>query len=337
MARPKKRTTTPEPDKPSNGFVDALQFLANITTPVGAPYDTHVYLRNGFATANNGVLSAGIKITDDLLACPHNDLMIKALSKCGQNLSITQLDNQRLSVKSDKFKAFVPCLDSGLLQFGTPDNPVGIISNSFKDAIAVVSSVPSDVSERVTAASILLNGGSVVATNGNVLFEAWHGIDLPNGIAIPKAIIKPLAAINKKLITFGFSINSFTIWFEDESWIKTQLMAQRWPDIAKILDSESNPFPIPGDFFEALAAVAPFSEDGNVFFNKERLSSHNTEGVGASFDVVGLPSGPIYPVKQLSLLKGIADKVDFIAPLQGGYCLKFFGAKVRGVIAGRST
>lgn len=336
MARPKKRTTEVS-DKPSNGFVDALQFLANVTTPVGAPYDTHVYLKNGFATAANGTLSAGIKIVEDLLAAPHNDLMIKALSNCGQNLSITQLDNQRLSIKSDKFKAVIPCVDSSLLQFGMPDNPVGIINDDFKKAVEAINGVPPDTSERVTATSILLNGYSVVATNGSVLFEAWHGLDLPKGIALPKAIIKPLAAINKKLIKFGFSINSFTFWYEDESWFKTQLMAQHWPDVSKILESESNQFPIPGDFFNGLNAVAPFSEDGSIYFQKEKLSSHNTEGVGASFEVAGLPSGPVYPAKQLQLLKGLAETIDFIAPLQGGYCLKFFGKSVRGIIAGRST
>lgn len=335
MPRPKKRTTEPKQSS-TNPFVEALSFLANITKDVGAPFETHVYLRNGFATASNGVLSAGIKITEDIFACPKNSLMIQALSKCGQNLSITQLDNDRISVKSDKFKAFVPCIDPAILTFSFPDEPVGIINDNFRTALQALEVIKS-TGEKIYDNSILMNGYSTIATTGSVLFEYWHGIDLPNGISIPKDFIKPLSNINKKLIKFGFSISTFTVWFEDDSWIKTQLYANRWPDISHILEGTSNPFPVPADFFEGLNAIAPFSEEGTAYFYKEKLSSHNTEGVGASFDVAGLPSGPIYPIKQLQLLKGLADTIDFVAPLNdGNYCLRFFGKAVRGLITGRS-
>jgi len=335
MARPKKRTTT-EPSKPStNPFVDALTFLSNVTKPIGPINETHVYLKNGFATASNGILSAGIKIEQELFACPQNHLMIEALSKCGQNLNITQLDNNRLSIKSDKFKAIVPCVDSELLVFSYPDSPVGEINNEFKKAIEILGIVPTDASERITAVSLLLNGQSLVGTNGTMIFEIWHGLNMPV-LAIPKALIKPLSQIKKNITKFGFSINSFTIWFDDESWIKTQIMAGHWPEINNILDGPSNPFPLPGDFWPGLAAITPFAEEGLAYFGKERLSSHQTEGVGASFEVKGLVEGPVYPIRQLNLIKDLADTIDFIAPLEKGYCLRFFGKQARGVIAGRN-
>lgn len=334
MARPKKRTT--EEVKPqTNSFVEALNFLKTVTKEIGTVYETHVYLRNGFATASNGILSAGIKITDDLFAAPNNKLMIEALSKCGQNLSITQLDNNRLSIKSEKFKAIVPCIDPNLLAFSIPDNPIGEINNKFREAIEVLSCIQFGATERVIDNSILLNGQSVVATNGYMLVEAWHGIDLPNAIALPKDIIKSLG--KKNLVKFGFSLNSFTFWYEDESWIKTQIMAKPWPDISVIVNGPSNPFLFPTDFYNGLDAITPFSEDGNAHFAKERLSSHDTEGVGASFEVKGLPAGPIYPIRQLTLIKDLADTVDFIAPLERGYCLRFFGKSMRGLIAGRNN
>lgn len=332
-ARPKKRTTEVLPSS-TNPFVDALKFLSIVTKEVGPPNETHVYLRNGFATASNGTLAAGIKITDDLFAAPNNKLMIEALSKCGQNLSITQLDNNRLSIKSDKFKAIVPCIDPNTLQFSIPDGPVGNIDNSFKAAIEAISSVPFGATERVVDHSILMNGQSVIATNGYILIEAWHGIDLPSGIALPKDIIKSLSSKNLK--QFGFSSNSFTFWFDDESWIKTQIMAKEWPNVTAIIEGPSNPFPLPVEFWQAVSAVAPFSESGSLYFNKERLCSHNTEGVGASFEVAGLPAGPVYSAKQLQLIKPLAETIDFIAPLESGYCLRFFGSKVRGIITGRN-
>lgn len=324
-----------EPTK-SNGFLEALKFCALITKDVGPINETHVILANQQVSAFNGVLATGHKISEDIRACPQNKLMVEALSKCGENLSITQLDNNRLSIKSNKFKALVPCVENYLLQEAMPDEPIAIIDNRFKEAIQNLSGLNSDDGQRIELASILMNGYSLLATTGTVLFEAWHGIHLPDGIALPKAVIQPLIKINKNLVRFGFSNNSVTFWFEDQSWLKTQTFAGSWPAIPNVLDTPCHPYPPPPQFFEAVDAVGPFSSDGNVYFAREVLQSHLDASTGASFEIPGLPAGPIYPLKQLQLIRPLAQAIDFLAPgPENTRMLKFFGPNVRGVIAGQ--
>lgn len=334
MPRPKSRTT--KPDLPqSNDFVDALKFVSAVTKEDGSPNETHVHLQNGWVTAFNGILAAGHKIKEDIFAAPNNQLMIEALSKCNEHLSITQLDNNRLSIKSDKFKAIVPCIDPIVISVAIPDAPLASINDNFKIAIDAVGVLADDNSEKIYSKSILMQSGSVVATNnGKILFEAWHGIDMPV-MAIPKSIVQAIVKCPKKLFKFGFSHNSFTFHFEDESWLRTQLFADKWPDLKHILDQKSNPWPLPADFFKALDAVAPFSIDDTIYFQKNLMCSHNIEGTGATYEVQGLPAGLIFSLKQLYQIKPHVKTIDFFAQGPNGPLTLFFGDNVRGAIAGR--
>lgn len=329
--RPKKRTVS-EPIK-STSFVDALRFVGTVLKDEGFINETHVHLYNGWATASNGVLSAGCKIDEQIFAAPNNKLLIEALSKCGEHLSITQLDNNRLSIKSDKFKAIVPCIDPILLQVANPDLSIGIINDELKEAMKVVSVIVDEDSNRVVTASILIQSGSCIGTNGNIIFECWHGIDLPT-LAVSKAIVQPLVKCSKKLVKFGFSQSSITFYFEDESWLKTQLFADTWPDVKSILDQKTNQWPLPADFFKALDAVAPFSPDGLVHFEKDIMRSHDFEGAGASYELAGLPQNLKFAIKQLMMIKPYAKTIDWHVnghiPMTIGY-----GDKFRFAIAGR--
>lgn len=336
MKRPTKRTA--EPIK-ANGFIDALKFCSYATQKDGSPNQTHVLLKDNWAVAFNGVLAAGHPIQEDIYGAPHNETMIAALSKCGENISITQMDANRISIKSDKFKAIVPCIDPTLLEGATPDNFIAPIDDRFKEAIKAVGVLAEDDADNVVTASVLMQGGSLFATDRKVILEYWHGLDLPPNLALPKSVVAPLVKTNKRLAGFGFSNSSATFYFEDQSWIRTQFYAEKWPNVSHILDTKHNCWPIPVGFWEGVAAVAPFSDDGNLYFFTGMLRSHPNEAVGASYECSGLPNGPIYSAKQLLLLKPHAKTIDFIAPgiANSSYKLMFFGDNIRGAIAGRSS
>lgn len=336
MAKPKKRIG--EPIKASK-FLDALKFCQLVTKPEGAPFDTHVLLKNHWAIAFNGVLAVGQKIEEDINAAPNSSLMYQALAKCGDTFSITQLNNDRISVKSNKFKAMVPCIDIAVMSGAIPDAPLGAIDDRFKTAIEAVSGIQEGRNpQQVIHASVLMAGGSIIATDAKVMIEFWHGIDLPIGIALPKSFGAILSKCDKKLTKFGFSKSSVTFYFEDESWIRTQFFAEPWPDVRNVLDKKSNAWPVPNDFWKALDAVEPFSETGDVYFDQGLLRSHDNEGEGASYEVFGIPKGPIFSAKQLNIIRPFAKMIDFQAPgiYDSSTMLMFFGDNCRGAIAGRS-
>lgn len=321
----------------SSPLLDAISFCSCVSEKLGAPYETHIGLRQNWAIAFNGIVAAGAPIVENVECYAHTLLLVDALSKCEENFSLTQLNNSELSIKSGKFKAIIPCLDPILMQNAVPDPQIVGITNAFKEAVEAVGVIASENANEIFTASVLMNGPSVVSTNRVMVLEYWHGLDLPPDVPLPKEFVSALSKQKKNLTGFGYSSNSATFYFEDGCWLKTQLYADKWPDVSSILNRPANLWPIDPNFFKALAAVKSFSEDGNIYTDTNLLMSHLENIKGATFECTGLPKGVVYPIKQLEIIKPYVKKIDFIAPgvHDSSYCLVFMGGNIRGVISGR--
>lgn len=327
MARPKKNKVAP-----TNGLLEAIQFVGNVLQEKGTPNETHLLFSNNWAVAFNGIIAAGAKVSSPIYAAPNYYLLEKALSKCGE-FEIA-LDNSSLIIKSGKFKAIIPCIDPINIAVSNIDPNIHAINDEFKKGLEITGALANENGQTIHYASILMNGQSLVSTeNGVMLFEYWHGCELPSGIAMPKALVGPLTKTNKKLTGFGYSQSSVTFYFEDESWIKSQLFSEKWPDIGRVLNVHSNPSEPPKDLWEGLAIVAPHSTDNLVYFDADVLRSHANSGIGAAYEVKGLPRGPVFNIKQLMFIKDYVKKIDFFA--EGGKMTCWVGDRTRGVIAGR--
>lgn len=323
-----------KPTSTTNSFTEALKFISLITKDAGTINETHVHIQDHKITAFNGILAAGCRVDNELTACPQIKLAIEALSKCGQNIAITQLDNNRLSIRSEKFKAIVPCIATELLSATIPDPPVADIDDRLKQAFEVAGLLKDENGQMIYNVSVLMNGQSIVSSlSGSMIIEYWHGLNLPDRLSIPKTLIGPLSKINKKLIKFGYSPSSITLYFEDDSWLRSQLYAENWPDVAHVFDCKPNLWPFPADFWTGLAAIAPFS-DGLCHFHAGCLSSHSDLAAGASFEIPNLPSGPIFPIKQLMALQPWASHVDWQVQGPNGAMLLAQGKAARAIIAG---
>lgn len=331
MARKPRQSKTEQ--QPDGSLLSALKFIGLITKEIGTPSETHVRLQSNWATASNGVLALGHPIIDSLNCCPQNILLVNALSKCTNDIQFENLENC-LSIKSGKLKAIIPCLAPDLVNCIGPDNPVCAIDDRLKEGFSIVGmSAIDNNNQTIYNASILLNGRSIVGTDGKVLIEYWHGIPLPTGLPIPKNIIGPITKTTKKLAQFGMSETSVTFWFEDHSWIKSQLYVEEWPDISKIFDKPSHQQPIPKGFYDGLDAIKGFT-DALVYFGPGIVRSHPDDAVGASYAVEGLPAGPVFNLKQLLMIKPYIETVDFqvVGPM-----LLWYGQNVRGAITGISN
>lgn len=342
-------------EAPKSELLQALEFCSVVSEKLGTPNETHIGLRNNWAVAFNGIVAAGSPIPENIYCHPHTIQFMEALQHCEEGYSIAQLDNERLSIKSGKFKATVSCLDPILMQDASPDPVIAPITNAFKDAVEAVGVLASENAQHVLTASVLMNGASVISTNRVMLLEYWHGLDLPSNIPLPKEFVKCLVKQKKNLTGFGFSskwvnisdnpaienlVNmpiSATFHYEDGSWLRTQLYADQWPDVNRILNREANLWTIDGGFFKALDAVSKFSEDGNVYSDTNLLMSHADKEKGASYECAGIPKGFVYPIKQLQIMKPYVQKIDYMASgvANSSYCLVFMGEKMRGVISGR--
>lgn len=317
--------------KAASGLIEALRFINVAQKSSGPAFATHCALFNGMAVAYDGVLSVAHRIPDELNACPNTASLLAALAKCGQGFTITHLDSGRLAVKSDKFKAFVPCVAFDEMPQVEPDAKIAVIDDRIKAALAAVVPLASETAQRVAFAATLLQANSAVATNGSVLLEYWHGIDLPPGLLLPKAAVNAILKTPKPLAGFGYSQSSATFYFDDESYIKTQLYDERYPNYESVLDAPSAPLPLPEDFFTAVAAVEPFSENNVCYFADGAMRSHAIESEGASYEIEGLPFPMAFNMQFLRMVEPSFKQVCF--DKEKGKAL-FFGENARGAIMG---
>jgi hypothetical protein len=332
------RKSKQQKENSAASLLEAIKFINEAQLKEGQPHQTHCLLSNKWAIAYNGTMLIGSKIEEEICACPHTETLLKALAQCGNTMHITQLASGRLSIKSDKLKALVPCYTEGDLPtlHMQPDAPIAPIDDRLKKALEITASIPNyKKGERIFERSVLINGPTTVGTNGHVIIEYWHGIDLPPDVALPLEACAAILSTEKKLAKFGYSGSSCTFWFEDESFIKTQLYVEKWPFYSQMFERRVSPWPLPPNFFEAVEALMPFTnEQGYLHFKKGIMQTAKYADEGSTYEVEGLPEGPVFDGKLLKLIQNYVEKIDFNS--QHGE-LKyerafFFGENLRGII-----
>jgi hypothetical protein len=319
---------------PAAKLAAALKFLLPAQKKIGPTGLQFANLCGHYACASDGIRTIATPIDEDLTACPHTHQFIEALSNVGSELAITQLSAQALSVASGRFRALVACVEPNEVPISAPDACIAVIDDRIKAALAAVGVLATDGAPDAIKAAVLLQANTAVATNGFALMEYWHGIDLPPGLLIPKLSAVAIAKADKKLTGFGFSQTSATFWYEDGSFIKTQLYGETFPNYSIFFNVEGlEARPLPDEFFKAVKAMEPFSENGVLYFANGTIHSSAREAQASTFKVEGIPESMGFNAKYLLSLEDHFKLAHFD---QSNRKVVFFNAEstVRGVLMG---
>jgi hypothetical protein len=314
----------------SSKLIEALKFVSLAQHEKGSALKTFCQLSNGFATSSDGILTACHTIEEDLEARPHTLKLIAALNNCGKNISITQLEGNAITIKSGKYFAKIPCHDEEIVSYG-PDQAVCPINNSIIEGFKKIGHLTAETGETVYQSSILMQSGSMISTNGFIGIEFWHGIDMPT-IKVPKSFVSAICKVNKNLVSMGFSASSATFWFDDESWLKTQLFPDEWPDIIQAFTMpDLKVIDVPKMFYTAIEAVQDFAVDGRekgaVYISKFGISSHKNKSDGAVYNLTGIDGELLVGIRNLKNIQNCCNQMAF-----GADRIFFFGDNVRGVL-----
>lgn len=331
-ARKQASGTSKKTANPAASLIAALKFVSVAQRKAGPTNVQFSNISNNWAAAFDGVLTAACPIEEDLQACPNTLQFIDALSKADDELSITQLNLNTLSVTAGAFKGLVPCVAVDEVPIPPPDPQCAIVDDRLKAAFAAVAGLVTEGAQNATFAAVLLQAGSAVATNGAALLEYWHGIDLPPGMMVPKAAAVAIAKAGPALTGFGFSQSSATFYFENGAFIKTQLFGERYPNYETVFNVGSvNPWPVPFEFFKAVRAVESFSQNGNVFFEDGAILSNIAHEQASTYKVEGLPERMGFNAKLLLSVEHAFKQAHFDAASNKAI---FFGENMRGAIMG---
>lgn len=326
--RPKKRNA--QADK----LATALKFvsIASKDTKQGA-YQTHVHIGGQQVVAFDGILAAGHPIDEDFVAFPNLEQLTAALKTCGKQLSLT-LGDGVIEVKGENVHAVVQCLPSADMHLTMPDPNGWQLDDGIKAAFEACIRYTREGGTKVHESAVLLGANTCIGTNGAALIEYWHGINLPDMI-LPRAFCHAVMKTKAKLVGFGWGDGrSVTFWFEDKSWIKTQLYAEGYPMSARAVMNEDAAalVPVAPDFIKAVEAVVAFSDDGSVTLDKGQVIGASDSGpAGAAYDLKDLSINGLRRFNASLILK-VADLIKTVDFNTNSTRMIWYGDNVRGVV-----
>lgn len=310
---------------PVSKLIESLKFL----NPVKS---THCMLAKGWVVASDDLLTIGVRIDEDFLqAYPQRKLLIEALSNAGDNLAITQISTTGISVSSGGFKVVVDCLE--LMTIGGPDNPVALINDDVGESLRQVLPLLTEKSETPHSTYALLEKNFAASTDFIGVLESFHGNDLPMGMLIPKKAVLAIAKCKKLMTGFGYSGETCTFWYEDESFIKVKLVQGEFAKYKKAFREGLNYTKVDDTFFKALNYMKSFAEDDEVYFGEGELICKDKFGNNSTTVTSALPKGMIFNLKFLLKLKNVFKNAYFDVK---GNKVYFYNekTKTRGVLAG---
>lgn len=299
----------------------------------------HYQIKNGRVTGFNGYMALSAPVPLDLEAKPKADMFYKALSACGEAVSLRITPAGRLHITSGGFKAFIPCIDKEVFE-AAPQGaryvcPAGLIT-AFKKLLPLVS----EDASRPWAMGLLVDRGTYTATNNVVIIQVWDGHQLPT-FNCPRFAVAEVCRIGEAPIEVQIDSNSVTFHYEDGRWLRTQLLSQEWPadKMNSVLNIPNTQAPFPATLAPALERLAPFiSSDWNPIYLREGAIStvlDDAQEEGVTIEALGVPGGPVFNSKSLRLIAGEVETIDFT--LYPRPCIFYGqGGFSRGAIIGMS-
>jgi len=308
-----KKTNEPKAN-PAAGLIQQLQFIAMAQKPAGTAYQTHCMINSRWAVAFDGVLTVGTPIQEDIQACPNTTQLLAALQRCGEQVQISQVSDGVIVVKSERFRASIDCIPFNELPPSWPDVAQGPVTDALKTGFAAVNWLINETATEAWKQAILLQNLTMVASEGHALVEFMHGIQLPISILLPKAAINAVMKHDKPLVAMGVSDNSATFHYADNSFIKTQLFKDNYPNYLPVFEGfNGETTPIPDDFFTGIDSVAPFCKDSKALYIRgDKLQSHKEEERGAVYQMsAALHENIIFNYEFLKAVKPYFSNVVF--------------------------
>lgn len=309
---------------PAFKLIEALKFIK----PVKSKY---CMMSNGWAVCGDDLMTMGVKIDEAFLqAFPDKEQLLNALLKTGEDLAISQVSAESTFVKSGNFKAFVPCVESTVIE--NPDPPIVTVNDKLVKALREVLPLIDEKGTNKLFGYAFLKSDVAASSNGFGVLESYHGNNLPPSMLIPKKAVLAIVKCKKQIVEFGYSGESCTFWFNDGSFIKTKLLQEDFINYRLYFKKELVYLPIQDDFYKALTHIKNFIKGGVVYFNDKGVSSNdlNIDSDGdSSYLIEGLPNNMAFTLKYLIALKSIFKNVLFDKEEEKVY---FHNETTRGVL-----
>lgn len=313
----------------------AIAFVDPGDKPKQLPVHDFAMIDEGRITTFDGILCRSAPFPAEFSALVHVGRLRAAFERAEGTVSVS-LSGDRVMIEAGKLRVPVPTSEGEDAFFPAPDDRLATFDmGGLLNALILAGSFVREGATTVLESSVLLRPNSCIGTDRAIVTEAWFGYNMPTCV-FPKLAIDAIRKTDKIPNGFGFSDGSFTFYFEDGSWIRTQLYSETYPDVSRILDQPTQYAAVPEDFFKAVNAIAPHVEEDGSFlhFFDGGISSSSVPGAGAEYTIETLRNRTAISAKYLRIIEPFTQWLDlYSSPNWIAFAGEKDGVKVRGFIA----
>lgn len=296
------------------------------------PAMTHFCIEDGRVRSYNGLVALSSPIPFDINCHPKAETLFRAIENCEDTISLYMTPGGKLGVKSGAFRALVPCIEESTVHVEPDGDRVEIDGEILLKALKVLEPIIGDDAARPWQAGVLLRGHSAFATCNVVLVEYWLGVDFGHVVNIPGLAVREMIRINEPPSHAQLTDTSISFHYSDGRWIRTQMLPTDWPDLAKILERNSNQQPVDTRIFGAMEKLKKFTDKlGRIYFTDGVAHTMTDPEDGMCYRMEGSHMSGVYHREMLCLLDGLATTADFTTWPKP--CI-FQGDRLRGAIIG---
>lgn len=305
------------------------------------PAMKHFNIKDGLVRSYNGMVALCAPIPFDIDCNPNAELLYKAIENCDEAVTLNLTPTGKLSIKSGRFRALVPCIDEtvehpkpegDLIELEAPDKLI--------TALERLEPVIGDDAARPWQAGVLIKDGCAHVTCNVVAVQYWlGGMDFGHVVNIPGQAVREMLRVKETPTHAQVTDNSVTFLYDSGRWIRTQLLPADWPDFNKLLEGcgTANHREIEPAVWEACERLKKFVDPKMgeaIYFEGGEAFTHRNREEGSSFLCETIRWTGVFNRSMLMLLQPLAQQADFSTWPKPCY---FVGENLRGAIVGRAA
>lgn len=310
-------------------LIEAVQFVS-IVNKVNSSDLYYFVLNCGFIYSNAGSLIACAKFDGDFECAVDGSKLSSALNQCSGDLVLSD-SKKGLIVKSGQFKAVVPILvKANTEKESLNDAFLGDLDQNFITGLRILNGIIKNSGVRLPEICVKVSNNIMIATDGKILIEYTHGCEIGEDILLSKEFVEAALKVKKPIKGFGFSLSTFTIYFEDESWLRGDTLQGKYPNISHFMAQWQEPKHESGPLLELGIKVLGFSDDGSLWVGSGKIASNELSlGIGANVDFEDPADSVRINFKLLRAFKNFITRIDIHTDSEKVF---FDGPNLRGLM-----
>lgn len=304
------------------------------------PAMKHFQIKEGCVYSYNGMVALCAPIDFDIDCNPHAETLYKAIENCDETVTLNLTPGGKLSIKSGKFRALVPCI-AETVDHPKPEGDLIELEDGagLLKALEIIEPVIGDDAARPWQAGVLLKDGCAHATCNVVAVQYWLGVDFGHVVNIPGQAVREMLRVKEVPTHAQVSDNSITFMYASGRWIRTQLLPSDWPDFNNLLKGcdTANHREVDPAVWEACERLKKFVDMKGgeaIYFEGGEAFTHRNREEGSSYLCESIRWTGVFNRSMLMLLQPLARKADFSTWPKPVY---FMGDRLRGAIVGRAA